>query len=173
LEPIPSARVSSGENLVHLLNERRRRFWRCYLVEGVVGGDTLGQAAEGLLMAWRGCSVQVASSKGIAELMPRRPNLCWRPGVASCLSSWLLAADCGGGHCFAAVGAAWDSVRGRRLRQRQGGTIWLAADCGGQSSYVVATPVRSIVGRRRKRQHGLLAWRRRLCARVGQRDDVA
>ena len=117
LEPIPSARVSPGENPVHLLDERRQRFWRRYLVEGVVGGDTLGQAAEGLLMAWRGGSVQVASSKGIAELMPRRPNSCWRPGVASCLSSWLLAADCGGGHCFVAVGAAWDSVRGRRLRQ--------------------------------------------------------
>jgi len=39
-EPIPSARVSIGENPVHLLDEQRRRLWRRYLVEGVVGGDT-------------------------------------------------------------------------------------------------------------------------------------
>ena len=62
LEPILSARVSSGENSVHLLDERRRRFWRCYLLEGVVGGDTSrpggGKLAGGL--------VQVKSSKGVA-----------------------------------------------------------------------------------------------------------
>jgi len=40
LEPIPSARVSPGESPVHLLDERRRRLWRRYLLEGVVGGDT-------------------------------------------------------------------------------------------------------------------------------------
>jgi hypothetical protein len=38
-EPIPSTRVSTGENPVHLLDEQRRRLWRRYLVEGVVGGD--------------------------------------------------------------------------------------------------------------------------------------
>ena len=40
LEPFPSARVSSGESHVHLLDERRRRLWRRYLLEDVVGGDT-------------------------------------------------------------------------------------------------------------------------------------
>ena len=40
LEPISSARFSPGESHVHLLDERRRRFWRCYLVEGVVGDSS-------------------------------------------------------------------------------------------------------------------------------------
>jgi len=40
LEPFPSARVSLGESPVHLLDERRRRLWRRYLLEDVVGGDT-------------------------------------------------------------------------------------------------------------------------------------
>jgi hypothetical protein len=40
LEPIPSARISPGENPIHLLDERRRRLWRRYLVEGIVSGDT-------------------------------------------------------------------------------------------------------------------------------------
>ena len=39
-EPIPSARVSMGENPVHLLDEGRRRLWHRYLVKGVFGGDT-------------------------------------------------------------------------------------------------------------------------------------
>ena len=33
-------RVSPGENPIHSLDERRRRLWRRYLVEGAVGGDT-------------------------------------------------------------------------------------------------------------------------------------
>ena len=40
MEPIPSVRVSPSEDPVHLLDERRRRLWRCYLVEGIVSGDT-------------------------------------------------------------------------------------------------------------------------------------
>jgi len=40
LEPISSARFSPGESPVHLLDERRRRLWRHYLLEGVIGGDT-------------------------------------------------------------------------------------------------------------------------------------
>ena len=39
MEPIPSARVSLGENPVHLLDERRRRHWRRYFLGGVVDGD--------------------------------------------------------------------------------------------------------------------------------------
>ena len=35
MEPIPSARVSLGENPVHLLDERRRRHWRRPLHGGV------------------------------------------------------------------------------------------------------------------------------------------
>jgi len=91
------------------------------LLKALLVETLLGQEAEGLPLVWRGGSVQVASLKGVVELMRRRPTSCWRPGVASCLSGWLLAADCGGWHCFAAVGAAGDSVEGRRLRQRQGG----------------------------------------------------
>jgi len=52
LEPIPSARVSPGENPIHLLDKRRRCLWRRYLVEGVVGGDTSwpggGRTATGM-----------------------------------------------------------------------------------------------------------------------------
>ena len=52
LEPIPSVQVSPGENPVHLLDERRRRLWHRYLVEGVVGGGTSwpggGRAATGV-----------------------------------------------------------------------------------------------------------------------------
>ena len=96
LEPIPYARVATGENPVHLLDEQRRRLWRRYLVEGVVGGDTswLGGGRTAIGVAGRlGAGGKL---KGVAELMRRRPTSCWRPGVALCLSSWLLAADCGG-----------------------------------------------------------------------------
>ena len=55
LEPILSARVSLGENPVHLLDVRWRRYWRRYLLEGVVGGDSSrldgGRPAGGLRMA--------------------------------------------------------------------------------------------------------------------------
>ena len=81
----------------------------------------LGLTVDVLPVAWQGGLVQVASLKGVAELMRRRPTSCWRPGVASCLSGWLLAAGCGGWHCFAAVGVARDSVEAWCLRQRQGG----------------------------------------------------
>ena len=96
LEPIPSMRVSSGENPVHLLDEQRRRFWRATLLKALLVETLLGQAAEGPPLVWRGGLVQVASLKGVVELMRRRPTSCWRPGVASYLSGWLLAADCGG-----------------------------------------------------------------------------
>ena len=98
LEPIPSARVSPSENSVHLLDEQRRRLWRRYLVEGIVGGDTswLGGGRTAIGMAGRlGAGGEL---KGVAELMRRRPISCWQPGVASCLSGGLLAADCGGWH---------------------------------------------------------------------------
>jgi len=114
-EPIPFARVSPG--LSTCWTNDGGAFDVATLLKALLVETLLGQAAEGLPLAWRGGSMQVASLKGVAELMRRRPTLCRRPGVASCLSGWLLAADCGGWHCFAAVGAAWDSVRGRRLRQ--------------------------------------------------------
>ena len=76
LESIPSARVSPGENPVHLLDKRQRRLWCRYLVEGVVGGDTSWPVAEGLPLVGRGGSVQVANLKGAAELMRRRSNPC-------------------------------------------------------------------------------------------------
>ena len=37
---------------------------------------------------------------------------------------------------MATVSAAWDDVKGRRLRQRHQGTTWLAADHGGSFSLV-------------------------------------
>ena len=54
LEPIPSARVSLGESPVHLLDERRRRLWRRYLLDGVVGGDTSRLGGGRSPVAWRG-----------------------------------------------------------------------------------------------------------------------
>jgi hypothetical protein len=122
LEPISSAWVSPCENPVHLLDEQRRRFWRRYLVEGVVGGDTSWPGGGRTAIGVAGRLGAGGELKGVAELMRRRPTSCWRPGVASCLSGGLLAADCGGWHCFAVVSAAWDSVGGRRLQHRQGGT---------------------------------------------------
>ena len=65
LEPIPSMRVSSGENPVHLLDEQRRRFWRATLLKALLMETLLGQAVEGLPLAGRGGSVQVASLKGL------------------------------------------------------------------------------------------------------------
>ena len=121
-EPIPSARVSIGENPAHLLDEQRRRLWRRYLVEGVVGGDTSWPGGGRTAIGVAGRLGAGGELKGVAELMRRRPTSCWRPGVALCLSGGLLAADCGGWHCFAVVSAAWDSVGGRRLQHRQGGT---------------------------------------------------
>ena len=47
MKPIPSARVSPSESLVHLLDERRRRLWRRYLLEGALVEIHLGQAVEG------------------------------------------------------------------------------------------------------------------------------
>ena len=118
LDPILSARASQGENHVHLLDERRWRLWRCYLVEGVIGGDTSWPGGGRPTAGVAGRLGAGGELEGAAELMWRPPFSCWRPGVASCLSGWLLAADCGGWHCFAAVGAAGDSVEGRRLRQQ-------------------------------------------------------
>ena len=54
LEPIPSARVSLGESPVHLLDERRRRLWRRYLLDGIVGGDTSRLGGGRSPVAWRG-----------------------------------------------------------------------------------------------------------------------
>ena len=53
LEPFPSARVSPGESLVHLLDERWRRLWRRYLLEGIVGGDTSWPGGGRPSVAWR------------------------------------------------------------------------------------------------------------------------
>ena len=53
LEPFPSARVSPGESHVHLLDERRRRLWRRYLFEGIVGGDTSWPGGGRPPVAWR------------------------------------------------------------------------------------------------------------------------
>ena len=50
--------------------------------------------------------------------------------VVAWLSLWLLAADRGGWRCMATVSAAWDDVKGLRLRQRHQGTTWLVADRG-------------------------------------------
>ena len=54
LELIPSARIPLGENLVHLLDGRRRRLWHHYLLGGVAGRDPFrpdgGRFAGGL--AW-------------------------------------------------------------------------------------------------------------------------
>ena len=53
----------------------------------------LGLTVEVLPVAWQGGLVQVASLKGVAELVRRRPKSCWRPGVVT----WMLVlAACSG-----------------------------------------------------------------------------
>jgi hypothetical protein len=47
------------------------------LLKALLVETLLGQAAGGLPLAWRGGSVQVASLKGVAELLRRLPTLCW------------------------------------------------------------------------------------------------
>jgi hypothetical protein len=46
------------------------------LLKALLVETLLGQAAEGLPLAWRGGSVQVASLMGVVELMRRRPTSC-------------------------------------------------------------------------------------------------
>ena len=77
----------------------------------------LGLTVEVLPVAWRGGLVQVASRKGVADLVQRRPKSCWWPrGV-----TWMLVlAACSGLRRVAQPCSAtpvWYIVEWRRKRQ--------------------------------------------------------
>jgi len=128
LELIPSTRVSPGENPVHLLDEQRRRFWRATLLKALLMETLLGQAAEGLPLAWRGGSVQVASLMGVVELMRRRPTSCWRPGVASC---FVGLTACSGQRWLALLFSCQCSAGQRRRAALVAMTMWDDLACSG------------------------------------------
>jgi len=131
LEPIPSARVSLGESPVHLLDERRRRLWRRYLLESVVGRDTSwlggGKPSGGLAGRFGaggelegGCLALAAVTKIILAT-----EGCHKD-VGSCYLQWTAAVDI----AWQFISVVWDCVEMRRLRHHHRGTAWLALDCG-------------------------------------------
>ena len=86
----------------------------------------LGQTVEGLAGAWWGGSVQVVSSKGVAELMQRRPNSCWQPGVVT----WMLVlVACSGLRRLALLGSYQCGVGLRRRAALATPTSWDGLAC--------------------------------------------
>ena len=128
LEPISSARVSPGENPVHLLDEQRRRFWRRYLVEGVVGGDTSWPGGGRIAIGVAGRLGAGGELKGVAELMRRRPTSCWRPEVASC---FVGLTACSGQRWLALLFSCQCSAGQRRRAALVATTRWGDLTCSG------------------------------------------
>ena len=116
LELIPSARIPLGENLVHLLDGRRRRLWRRYLLGGVAGRDPsrpdggrlAGGLAGGLTASGElegGCRAHAAVIKILLAVGGRHMDVgfgCLQRTAAAGVA-WQLSVRCGtaskGGAC--------------------------------------------------------------------------
>ena len=173
-EPIPSARVSMGENPVHLLDEQRRRLWRRYLVEGIVGGDSswpggrrtaTGVAgrlgASGELKG--GCRAHAAATN-VVLATGGLPHVC-RVGCLQRTAAAGTALQLSVRRGTASEGGACGNDKVGRLGLQRivaGGpaTLWLLR-CGPSSEDGASDNL------------ACWLWRRRLLVRVGQRDDVA
>jgi hypothetical protein len=84
------------------------------------------------------------------------------------VAGWLLAAYRGGWRCLAIVSAAWNCIRGRRLRQRHRGMTRLATDRGRLLSLAGPTWCGTMSEDGASDFLGLLLWWRWLGARVKQ-----
>ena len=128
LDPILSVRASLGENPIHLLDERRWCLWRCYLVEGIVGGDTSWPGGRRPATGVAGRLGASGELEGVAELMRRRPTSCWRPGVASC---FVGLTTCSGQRWLALLFSCQCSAGQRRRAALVAMTRWDDMACSG------------------------------------------